>query len=161
MLPWLDEVRQRLVEYASSRDRVITKQLGYGYDGIVYSTNCQSAIKGLRYQELYERERDVYLRLYNQNVFEVCGCQIPRLIDYDDRLWVVEMETVSPPFVLDFAGAYLDRKPDFPPDVLRTWQREKRAQFRDDWPRVLSIMAELARHGVHLADVKPGNITFR
>ena len=161
MLPWLDEVRQRLVEYAGSRERAIRKQLGYGYDGIVYSTDCLSAIKGLRYQELYERERDVYLRLYNHDVFEVCGCRIPRLIDYDDRLWVVEMETVSPPFVLDFAGAYLDRKPDFPPDVMRTWQREKRAQFRGDWPRMVSIMAELARHGVHLADVKPGNITFR
>jgi hypothetical protein len=160
MLPWLEVVRERLSEYAGNRGRVIEEQLGYGYDGIVCSTDCQSAIKGLRYQELYERERDVYLRLYNRDVFEVSGCSIPRLMDYDDRLWVVEMEIVSPPFVLDFAGAYLDRKPDFPANVMRRWQREKLAQFGDDWPRVQSIMAELARHGIHLADVKPGNITF-
>lgn len=161
MLPWLQELHDRVAEYASLRDRTLKQQLGYGYDGIVYSTECQSAVKGLRYQALYERERDVYLRLYNLQIESVCGCNVPKLMDYDDRLWVIEMEIVSPPFVLDFAGAYLDRKPDFPADVMRTWQREKRAQFRDDWPRVLSIMAELARHGVHLADVKPGNITFR
>ncbi len=44
---------------------------------------------------------------------------------------------------------------------MRDWRREKAAQFGDDWPRVQSIMAELAGHGVHLANVKPGNITFR
>ena len=160
MFPWLEEVRERLSQYAASREILFEKELGYGYDGIVCSTNRKSATKGLRYEELYRRERDVYLRLYNLGVFEVSGCSIPRLMDYDDRLWVVEMEIVSPPFVLDFAGAYLDRKPDFPPDVMRRWQREKLAQFGDDWPRVQSIMAELARHGIHLADVKPGNITF-
>ena len=37
----------------------------------------------------------------------------------------------------------------------------KLEQFGADWPRVKTIMAELARHGVHLADVKPGNISFR
>lgn len=71
------------------------------------------------------------------------------------------MEIVAPPFVLDFAGAYLDDRPNFPADVMWDWRREKSAQFGDDWPRVQSIMAELAGHGVHLADVKPGNITFR
>jgi len=27
--------------------------------GIVFATNCQSAIKGFRYQPLHQRERDV------------------------------------------------------------------------------------------------------
>lgn len=161
MFPWLEAIRARIAEYAALRGRQLVEQLGYGYDGIVYSTDCQSAIKGLRYQELYERERDVYLRLQSRNVQSVCGCKVPQFIDGDDNLWVVEMQIVSPPFVLDFAGAYLDKKPDFPANVMRRWMREKVSQFGDDWPRVQSIMAELARHGVHLADVKPGNITFR
>ncbi len=76
---------------------MLNRQLGYGFDGIVYSTTCQSAVKGLRYSRLYERERDVYLRLFNSGIFEVGDCRIPRLIDYEDRLWVVEMEIVSPP----------------------------------------------------------------
>lgn len=161
MFPWLDEIRDRLSLYVESRGHRIESQLGYGYDGIVWTTDRKSALKGLRYQKLYERERDVYLRLFNSGIFEVGGCRIPRLIDYEDRLWVVEMEIVAPPFVLDFAGAYLDDRPNFPADVMRDWRREKSAQFGDDWPRVQSIMAELAGHGVHLADVKPGNITFR
>jgi hypothetical protein len=161
MLSALKEVRERLTRYAAERAYGIRRELGFGYDGIVWATDCQSAIKGLRYRELYERERDVYLRLLEHGVEQVCGCNVPRIIDCDDDLWVVEMEIVRPPFVLDFAGAYLDRKPDFPVDVMRRWRREKADQFRDDWPRVQSIMAELARIGVHLADVKPGNITFR
>ncbi|MBC7821707.1 MAG: hypothetical protein IAG10_32885 [Planctomycetaceae bacterium] len=31
--------------------------------------------------------------------------------------------------MLDFAGAYLDEKPDFPKSVMARWQREKRQQF--------------------------------
>jgi hypothetical protein len=161
MFPWLEEIRERMTAYAHDRGRSLKHQLGYGYDGIVYSTTCQSAIKGLRYHNLYERERDVYLRLFNRGVFDVCGCKVPRLIDYEDRLLIVEMEVVTPPFVLDFAGAYLDDRPDFPAEVMRRWLREKAVQFGDDWPRVQSIMAELSGHGIHLADVKPGNITFR
>jgi hypothetical protein len=51
---------------------------------------------------------------------------------------MVEMEIVQPPFVLDFAGAYLDRRPDFPEDVYAEWQAEKAEQFGDDWPLVQS-----------------------
>ena len=91
MFAWLDEIRGRMAECAEDRGHVLERQLGYGFDGIVYSTTCQSAIKGLRYAQLYERERDVYLRLFNAGVFEVGGCSIPRLIDYEDRLWVVEI----------------------------------------------------------------------
>jgi hypothetical protein len=70
------------------------------------------------------------------------------------------MEIVQPPFVLDFAGAYLDRRPEFPTDVYADWLAEKAEQFGDDWPLVQSIMATLAGIGVFLADVKPGNITL-
>ena len=88
------------------------------------------------------------------------GAQISELIDFDDELWIVEMKTVSPPFVLDFAGAYLDKAPHWPDDVLLEWQQEKEDQFGADWDRVRMIMATLSRYGIHLADVKPGNITL-
>lgn len=106
------------------------------------------------------KERDVYLRLKHHDIASVEGAQIPALIDHDDELWIVEMQIVSPPFVLDFAGAYLDRAPDWPDDVLLEWQEEKAEQFGDDWDRVQSIMATLRGHGIYLADVKPGNITL-
>ncbi len=71
------------------------------------------------------------------------------------------MEIVSPPFVLDFAGAYLDQRPDYPDDVLEEWMEDKRLQFGDErWDIVQSIMAAFRGFGIHLADVKPGNIMF-
>ena len=160
MATWGDGPELRAKQYAQRYDRLIEDQLGFGYDGIVFSTTCQSAIKALRYEPLYQRERDVYLRIEEQGVTEVCGCRIPKLLHTDDELWVIEMRIVSPPFVLDFAGAYLDFPPDFPDDVMEAWRAEKRDQFGADWPRVQDIMREFRSMGIYLADVKPGNITL-
>lgn len=161
MATWRDGPELRAKQYAQRYDRVIQKELGFGYDGIVFSTTCQSAMKALRYEALYQRERDVYLRIEEHGVSEVAGgVMIPKLLHADDELWVVEMEVVSPPFVLDFAGAYLDFPPDFPDDVMERWRAEKREQFGADWPRVQDVMREFRSMGIYLADVKPGNITL-
>ncbi|MGD9853373.1 MAG: hypothetical protein AB7U20_00320 [Planctomycetaceae bacterium] len=91
----------------------------------------------------------------------MCGCRIPHIFANDDDLWCIELEIVSPPYVLDFAGAYLDTPLDFPDDVMAAWRAEKREQDEDDWPWIQRIMADFASMGVYLADVKPGNITLR
>lgn len=83
------------------------------------------------------------------------------MLNADDELWVVEMEIVSPPFVLDFAGAYLDAPPDFPDEIMEDWRAEKREQFGERWNQVQDVMREFRRIGIFLADVKPGNIMFR
>ena len=88
------------------------------------------------------------------------GFEIPSLINTDDELWIVEMSVVSPPFVLDFAGAALDRRPQYPDDVIEEWQSEKAEQFGDRWPTVRLVMSSFAGLGIYLADVKPGNIEF-
>ena len=71
------------------------------------------------------------------------------------------MGIVSPPFVLDFAGAYLDQAPDFPDEIMEDWRAEKKEQFGDRWGVVQDIMREFRKLGIYLADVKPGNIMFR
>ena len=156
---WADAAR-RAGEYAATNELVICDQLGAGYDGIVLATTAGSAVKSLRYSELYRRERDVYIRLHNNGVEAIAGCNVPRLIDFDDNLQVVEIEIVQPPFVLDFAGATLDDPPGFPAEVLTAWEAEKREQFGDHWPRVQSVLLAFQRFGIYLADVKPGNIQF-
>ncbi len=88
------------------------------------------------------------------------GFAVPQLIDIDESLWIIEMTIVSPPFVLDFAGAALDRRPQWPEDVLEEWRTEKAEQFGDRWPTVRLIMSSFAGLGIFLADVKPGNIEF-
>jgi hypothetical protein len=47
----------------------------------------------------------------------VLGFNVPQLIGFDDELHVIEMTVVKRPFVLDFAAAYLDVRPEFPEDV--------------------------------------------
>ena len=161
MTGWRDSVESRARQYAEKSGREIRAELGFGYDGIVFATSCQSAIKALRYEPLYERERDVYLRLREEGATDVIGFTVPRMLNADDELWVIEMEIVSPLFVLDFAGAYLDVPPDYPEEVMQEWRAEKREQFGDRWPVVQDIMREFRKLRIYLADVKPGNIMFK
>lgn len=160
MANWRDEVLVRIRQYTDRYGCIAQDELGFGYDGIVFSTDRKSAIKALRFQPLFQRERDVYLRLKEHGVVEVLGFNVPRLLRFDDELFVIEMEIVSPPFVLDFAGAYLDTPPDYPEDVLEEWRAEKTEQFGERWPEVKRVMSEFRALGIFLADVKPGNIEF-
>jgi hypothetical protein len=96
-----------------------------------------------------------------ESIVEVAGFSVPQLIHHDDRLWVVEMGIVSPPFVLDFAGAYLDQRPDYPDEVMEEWQAGQAGTVRrENVGIVQNVMAHFARMGIYLADVKPGNISF-
>ena len=134
-------VEERCQQYLATHRLQGVGELGFGFDAIVVSTDRQSAVKSLRHESLYVRERDVYLRLRSRNVTEVMGFEVPRLVGFDDDLWIVEMTIVTPPFVLDFAGAALDRRPQWPEDVLAEWQAEKAEQFGDRWPTVQLIMS--------------------
>ena len=89
------------------------------------------------------------------------GFQVPELLDYDDTLQVIEMTIVAQPFVLDFAGAYLDKLPDYPEEVWEEWRSEKREQFESRWGEVQAIIGAFRRYGIFLVDVNPGNIAFR
>src|SRR4051812_11316294 len=49
----------------------------------------------------------------NTSVTKVHRFAVPKLISWDDDLLIVEIQVVSPPFILDFGKAYLDHPPDF------------------------------------------------
>lgn len=85
---------------------------------------------------------------------------VPQLIGYNDDLLAIEMTIVSPPFCLDFGGAYLDRPPDYSPEVWADWEKQKSGDFEDNWTHVKKILAHFAAWGIHIADVNPGNIKF-
>jgi hypothetical protein len=154
------ELWERAERYALHKGVRLSNYLGGGYDGSVFSTSRQSAIKCFRHAELYENEHRVYRRLTALGITNLRGFAIPQLLDHDEGLTLIEISIVNPPFALDFAGAYLDHRPDFPRSVMRGWIAEKQEQFGDNWPEVQSLMSAFARHGVYLADVKPGNIMF-
>ncbi len=155
----------RAKEYCRRRGLTPAKQLGFGVHGSVFSVQNQtngrhSAVKAHERERFYLRERNVYRRLQEFSVTDVGGAEVPQLIGCDDELWVIEMTIVSRPFVLDFAGAYLDYPPDFSDDVMAQWQADKQEQFGSRWPAVQAILRELESYGIYMADVNPGNVSF-
>lgn len=151
--------------YASRCQIEIGETLGSGKDGIVLvgkhkTQPAKVAIKVLRWSEAYEREKKAYERLTETITAAVLGFNVPQLIARDDDLRVLEMTIVERPFVLDFAGAHLDARPEFPAEVWADWETEKRERFEDRWPMVEKILAAFEELGIYLLDVSPGNIAF-
>jgi hypothetical protein len=143
---------------------ILGKQLGFGVHGIVFAAGKQpegrSAVKVNEREVDFRRERDVYLRLKELGVEKIRDCAVPGLIAYDDELLIIEMSVVTTPYVLDFAGAYLDWKPDFSEEVMADWQADKQEQFGKRWPEVLAILASLESYGIYMEDVSPSNISL-
>ena len=102
----------------------------------------------------------MYLRLRERNVSQIRGFHVPELQHYDDDWLVIDMTVVQRPFVLDFAGAYLDHAPDFSEEVMADWRTEKIEQFGDRWPEVEAILRILETYGIFMIDVHPNNIAF-
>lgn len=156
---------RRAQEYADRKDLVIGKQLGSGIHGIVFSAEYQteggrSALEVHERGPDYCRERDVYLRLKEHAITAIRGCNVPEMLAHDDQLLVIELSIVTRPFVLDFAGAYLDEPPEFSEEVLADWRAEKQDQFGARWGEVQAILRALEGYGVFVVDVNPGNISF-
>ena len=120
----------------------------------------RSALKAFQREVDYLRERDVYLRLQKHKVKQVRGCNVPQLLRYDDNWMVIEITMVQRPFVLDFAGAYLDRATEFSDEVMADWREQKLDQFGKRWPEVQAILCVLETYGVFMEDVHPNNVAF-
>lgn len=154
---------ERLAAYARKHSLSLKKVLGSGQDGIVYLTDLPSAVKALSFEELYERERNAYQRLQSNNVERIGIFNIPSLIGFDDDLWIVEMSFVTIPFVLDFAGAYVDQPP------RHYWEPQMEAartiaqtDYSEYWADVAMLVDELrSKHGIFLSDIHPRNIRTR
>ena len=70
------------------------------------------------------------------------------------------MTIVARPYILDFAAAYLDRRPEFADEVWADWEKEKQEQFEARWPQVQAILEEFELLRIYLLDVSPANIAF-
>lgn len=88
--------------YLQERGRAIVNLLGFGTDGYVWKTNRATAVKVFERQRQYHCERDSYRRLTEHSITQIDGFAIPKLVDYDDELLIVEMAIVSPPYIIDF-----------------------------------------------------------
>lgn len=151
--------------YATEHRLQLAERLGFGIHGIILvaegnANGGKTAVKAHRSMEPYLRECAAYERLKAAGVAEILGFQVPHLIRTDDPLRVIEMTIVTRPFVLDFAGAWLDAPPTFPDEIWAEWEAEKREQFEDRWPVVQAVLGALEAMDIHMVDVSPSNIAF-
>jgi len=152
--------------HASRHNLQLVERLGHGVHGIVLVAEDKSkpgktAVKAHEHFEPYRHERQVYQRLQAARITEIMGFHVPELIRYDDELRIIEMTIVTPPFVLDFAGARLDFPPDFPDEVWEEWEAEKKEQFGSRWPEARAVLGALEEFDVYVLDVSTRNIMFR
>lgn len=160
------ELEMRVEKFRVERNVEFEDCLGAGTQGTVFvsknpSQGLRLAVKFHHRAVAYFREVGVYFRLQDLGITHVCGHRIPIMIGCDDELLAIEMTIVSPPFCLDFGGAYLDRPPDYSPEVWEDWRQMKSEAFEGNWPKVESILTEFRSYGIYIADVNPGNIRFK
>ena len=110
--------------------------------------------------EPYRRECDAYLRLRTAGITDILGFRVPQLIHADDNLRIIEMTIVTRPFLLDFAGAWLDVLSEFSDEIWSEWEQDKREQFGTRWTIVQAVLGCLEEMDIHLIDVSPSNISF-
>lgn len=151
--------------YAAHHRLQLAERLGFGIHGIIHvaegnSKGGKTAVKAHRSAEPYFRERAAYERLKEARVAELLGFHVPQLIRTDDTLRVIEMTIVTRPFVLDFAGAWLDAPPTFSDEIWSEWEIEKLRQFEQRWPKVQAVLGALEDLDIHMVDVSPSNIAF-
>lgn len=156
---------QNALAYVSRHQRQLAERLGFGIHGMIFVAEDKSkvgktAVKAHREFAPYLRERTIYERLKQAGVTEVLGLNVPQFIHADDDLRVIEMSIVTRPFVLDFAGAYLDAPPDFPDEMWAEWEAGKREQFDLRWPTIQAVLAALEHWGIYMVDVSPSNVAL-
>lgn len=120
-----------------------------------------SALKIHLNAEPYLRERDIYRKLGEWSVRTVLDFSVPVFLACDDPLLAIEMTIVQPPFVLDFAGAWLGVSPDFPEEVWAERREKWSEEFGANWTKAQAILAELEALSIHMLDPSPSNLRFR
>jgi hypothetical protein len=161
MDPLNEDMLRRSQEYAQRYGLTLDRRLGFGKDGTVWETNRATALKVFQHADPFRREVAAYQRLAERGVLDLNGHRVPQVERVDERLLALEMTIVQPPFVLDFASAYLDQAaPEFPEDVMEEWLARKREEFGSKWAKASGVLAALRQLGIHMTDVHPGNIQF-
>lgn len=157
----LQDAQTQALAYAELYGIALVRQLGFGNDGVVWETNNNSVLKAVFRQDTFEREREAYLRLFENQVNRLAEFTVPQLLNFHNGLKVLEVEFVFPPFIIDFGKAYLDRLPDYPDGAMQEWMEDRRELFsEEEWHQVKRILAALRAHGIHYLDPTPANIRF-
>ena len=152
------ELESRARQYAEKWNLLIEERLGFGSDGTVWRTHEKTAIKVFEKREVYLHELAVYRRLHKHKIRRIGTYSIPQLEQWDDDLMVIEMTVVERPYVLDFGKVWLDKAPDYSPEVMADFFVKQKDLWGQYWPEIRKIWGMLKSIGIYHMDPKPGNI---
>lgn len=140
----------------------ILRPLGDGVDGFVYPTPRPSAVKILHHDVHFRRELAAYERLREFNLEHVCSFAVPKLFNSDEKLRVIEMSIVEPPFLIDFASAVLDEEGEyFSEEVMEQKWADLAEVFDDRITVVQNVYFELSvKYGIYYYDFTLNNLRF-
>jgi hypothetical protein len=127
--------------------------------GFVFLAPDHTAIKVHKHQESFETELMAYQRLRRLRIRQLHGLTIPRLRGFSERDLIIRMDTVSPPYLLDFAGVRFE-PPDFSEDVLAYWQSTIEDRYGANASIVYGVYDALARLGIYYLDFRLSNLNL-
>ncbi len=156
-----EQLWRRAQVYADERSIAIVNAnpLGFGQDGAVWETDRETAVKAFERERNYLNERDAYQRLAEEKINRIGPFDVPTLVAFDHELMIVEMGIVSPPYLLDFGKAYVDRASPYTPEQIAESIDESRQLFdAGDWPAIEAAVLDLKLIGIIYLDIKPANI---
>jgi hypothetical protein len=135
------ELTERATYYAQVSDIFLEleRPLGHGTDGCVWASSRLTAVKALYRRRNYELELACYERFRERGIVQLAGFSVPQLVAFSDELMMIEMELVTPPYILDFAKVSIDQRPDFSPEVLAEWNEQMADLFEQRLPKVRSF----------------------
>lgn len=156
------EIRIRASMYARDRGFAIrfANRLGVGNDGWVWPSTRNTAVKAFERERPYQCEKHSYLRLQDAGISQIGRLTVPNLIGYDDERLIVEMTTVSAPYLLDFGKVYFDAPPEYEEGVWEEKLTDQAEMFGHRWPEVQEALDALESIGIYYIDAQPKNIDF-
>ena len=148
-------------EYLSSRDAEVVASCGCGKEGIVFKSSRGTAVKVHSSLITFKKEYLAYRRLAETNTEVVLGFSVPRPINANAGLKVIEMGIVEPPFLLDFGSSAVDIEPDYTPEVWQEWWGKLQEDFEDRFHEAEAVFFYLKRHlSIWHLDLSTNNLQF-
>ena len=133
----IEDSKKRAVEYGFRVGTSVdfATALGIGQEGFVRKTGKEraSAIKVFDPQRNYLNEIEIDLILESHEVSEIKGFTIPKLIDFDDELWIIKLSIASPPYLRNFGKASVGFPPPFTAEQMLEYETERKQLFGRNW----------------------------
>ncbi|MBX2850826.1 MAG: hypothetical protein KTR15_03660 [Phycisphaeraceae bacterium] len=148
-------------QYLSSRDAEVVDRCGYGKEGVVFKSSRGTAVKVHSSPDTFRNEYLAYRRLAETKTEVVRGFSVPRPINANGELQIIEMGIVEPPFLLDFGTSLTDIKPDFTAEVWEDWWGRVQENFEEHFAEAEAVFYYLQRKlNIWHLDLRPSNLRF-